>query len=96
MTGERSSLAETAVDLARRLKAVTDRPVLTVAGLTVPAPGGARAVVDDVSFTIRAGEVLGIAGVEGNGQRTLVRALSDLVQVRSCRIRRRRRRSGFS
>ncbi|HEV2088128.1 MAG TPA: ABC transporter ATP-binding protein [Cryptosporangiaceae bacterium] len=49
-------------------------PVLTVSGLTVTTPDG-RAVVDDVSFTIRAGEILGIAGVEGNGQAELVDAL---------------------
>ena len=34
MTGERSSLAATAVDLARRLKAVTDRPVLVGVGVS--------------------------------------------------------------
>jgi simple sugar transport system ATP-binding protein len=31
-----------------------------------------------VSFEVRAGEIVGIAGVEGNGQRELVRALSGL------------------
>lgn len=34
--------------------------------------------VQDVSLNIRAGEVLGIAGVEGNGQRELVEALIGL------------------
>ena len=34
VTGERSSLAATAVDLARRLKAVTDRPVLVGVGVS--------------------------------------------------------------
>lgn len=33
--------------------------------------GEGRPVIDDVSFTVRAGEVLGIAGVEGNGQTEL-------------------------
>ncbi|HEX2780382.1 MAG TPA: ABC transporter ATP-binding protein [Gemmatimonadaceae bacterium] len=36
------------------------------------------AVVDDVSFTVAAGEILGIAGVEGNGQTELVEALAGL------------------
>ncbi len=49
-------------------------PALTVTGLTVTTPDG-RPVVDDVSFTIRAGEILGIAGVEGNGQAELVDAI---------------------
>jgi simple sugar transport system ATP-binding protein len=37
--------------------------------------------LNDVSLDIRAGEIIGIAGVEGNGQRTLVRAISGLVDV---------------
>jgi ABC-type uncharacterized transport system ATPase subunit len=57
-----------------RESTVTDRPVLTVRDLTVGVPG-ARPAVDGVSFTIRAGEVLGIAGVEGNGQAELVEAI---------------------
>ncbi|PBB70629.1 ABC transporter ATP-binding protein [Mesorhizobium sp. WSM4312] len=35
----------------------------------------------DLSLTIKAGEIVGIAGVEGNGQRTLVRAIADLVDA---------------
>ncbi len=35
-------------------------------------------VVNDASFTVRAGEVLGIAGVQGNGQTELVEALTGL------------------
>lgn len=34
--------------------------------------------VRDVSFALRAGEILGVAGVEGNGQRELVQALTGL------------------
>jgi ABC-type uncharacterized transport system ATPase subunit len=59
---------------ATRESTVTDRPVLTVRDLTVDRPGG-PAAVDGVSFAIRAGEVLGIAGVEGNGQAELVEAI---------------------
>ncbi len=56
---------------------VTDRPVLTVEGLTVRDREG-RAVIDDITFTIHAGEVLGIAGVEGNGQAELVDAIMGI------------------
>jgi simple sugar transport system ATP-binding protein len=56
---------------------VTDRPVLQVEGLTVRDREG-RPVVDGVSFTIHAGEVVGIAGVEGNGQAELVDALMGI------------------
>ncbi|MDX2675555.1 ABC transporter ATP-binding protein [Streptomyces sp. NY05-11A] len=45
-------------------------------GLTEFASAGeAKKVLDDVSFTIHAGEVMGIAGVEGNGQTELIDAL---------------------
>jgi ABC-type uncharacterized transport system ATPase subunit len=60
-----------------RESTVTDQPILTVDGLTVVAPDG-RALVEDVSFTIHRGEVLGIAGVEGNGQAELVEAVMGM------------------
>jgi simple sugar transport system ATP-binding protein len=53
---------------------VTDREVLSVRGLVVHDATG-RVVLDDVNLTIHAGEVLGIAGVEGNGQTELVEAV---------------------
>lgn len=56
---------------------VTDRPVITVDKLRLEAAGG-KALLDDITFTIHAGEVLGIAGVEGNGQTELVDALIGL------------------
>lgn len=56
---------------------VTDRPVLTVKDLRLEAVGG-KALLDDITFTIHAGEVLGLAGVEGNGQTELVDALIGL------------------
>jgi len=56
---------------------VTDRPVLRVEGLTTRSADG-RPLVDSVSFTIHAGEVLGIAGVEGNGQAELVEAVMGM------------------
>jgi general nucleoside transport system ATP-binding protein len=52
-------------------------PVLVTDGLTVGAPGG-RPVVDDVSLRVRAGEIVGIAGVAGNGQVELLEAIAGL------------------
>jgi simple sugar transport system ATP-binding protein len=51
---------------------------LELSQLTVPAESGARNLVSDVSFTLHAGEVLGIAGVEGNGQSELIEAILGL------------------
>jgi simple sugar transport system ATP-binding protein len=43
----------------------------------VSAPGiGAELGIEDVSLTVRQGEVLGIAGVDGNGQRALAEAVA--------------------
>ena len=60
-----------------RESTVRDEVVLAVEGLTVRSPDG-RAVLDDVTLAIHAGEVLGIAGVEGNGQAELVEAIMGL------------------
>jgi len=38
-------------------------------------------VVDDISFNIRQGEIVGIAGVEGNGQSELVDIISGILKV---------------
>ena len=64
-----------------RESTVTDTPALTVEGLRLTAPdadGVERTVLDDISFTIHRGEVLGIAGVEGNGQAELVEAVMGM------------------
>lgn len=42
--------------------------------------------VDNVSFQVRAGEIVGIAGVEGNGQSQLVEAITGLRRVSSGHI----------
>jgi ABC-type uncharacterized transport system ATPase subunit len=42
--------------------------------------------VDEVSFDVKAGEILGIAGVQGNGQTELVEALTGLRKVDSGKI----------
>ncbi|MFE3827543.1 ABC transporter ATP-binding protein [Streptomyces sp. NPDC059092] len=64
-----------------RESTVTDVPVLTVDGLRLTATdpdGVVREVLDGIGFTIHRGEVLGIAGVEGNGQTELIEALMGM------------------
>lgn len=70
--GEVGAQPETATPGSAGATAGAD--VLTAA----TAPGAAKRILDDVTFTIHAGEVMGIAGVEGNGQTELIDALIGL------------------
>ena len=61
--------------------AVPKDTVLEVRGLRISGKHGAA--VDDISFVVRAGEIVGIAGIEGNGQTELIEALAGLCTVSS-------------
>ncbi|WP_232663881.1 ABC transporter ATP-binding protein [Pseudonocardia sp. TRM90224] len=61
-----------------RESTVTDRQVLVVEGLELAGEGGGRALLAGVDLVVRAGEVLGIAGVEGNGQTELVETIMGM------------------
>jgi simple sugar transport system ATP-binding protein len=50
--------------------------VLDVRNLSLPKDDPFGTTLEAISFEVRAGEVLGIAGVSGNGQQELMRALS--------------------
>src|SRR5213078_1062065 len=52
--------------------------VLSASNLTILGRGDAKRV-DNVSFEVRAREIVGIAGVEGNGQTELIEALAGLI-----------------
>ena len=60
-------------------------PVLKVENLQVRDIRD-QVVVRGVSFDVRAGEILGIAGVQGNGQSELVEALTGLAPVESGQV----------
>ncbi len=55
--------------------------VLEVRNLKIGGKHGAA--LDDISFTVRGGEIVGIAGIEGNGQTELIEALAGLCKVSS-------------
>jgi simple sugar transport system ATP-binding protein len=56
---------------------------LEAKNLVIKTIGGERNVLDDISFQLRGGEILGIAGVAGNGQQQLTEALTGLMRVSS-------------
>ena len=61
---------------------VDPKPRLEIRGLTVEDVEGVKKL-DDVSFTAMGGEVLGIAGIAGSGQKELLEAIAGLQNVKS-------------
>jgi general nucleoside transport system ATP-binding protein len=59
--------------------------ILDVEGVTVTDDNGVL-LVDDVSFSVRGGEIYALAGVQGNGQTEITEALVGLTNLRSGRI----------
>ncbi len=64
-----------------------DAPVaIRGVALELRAESGSRLAVRDVSLEVRAGEIVGVAAVEGNGQRELLRALAGVWPVLRGRV----------
>jgi general nucleoside transport system ATP-binding protein len=59
---------------------------LEVKGVTIKHPSKPKAILENVSFAVRGGEILGIAGVEGNGQKELVECIAGLMKPDTGRI----------
>jgi simple sugar transport system ATP-binding protein len=87
VTGEVDPRQETNASLSRLMigaeppqlehrQATPGEQVLAVRGLTLARTGAFGADLDEVTFEVRKGEILGIAGVSGNGQQELMAALS--------------------
>lgn len=86
-----SALAELMVGRSVQLRvdkapAVPGAPVLTVENLRVRDASGVERV-KGASLSVRAGEVVGIAGVAGNGQSELLEAVSGMLPAESGTIR---------
>ncbi|HEY8794304.1 MAG TPA: ABC transporter ATP-binding protein [Gemmatimonadaceae bacterium] len=87
MVGRDVVLAGDAIESQTSWRAPPERanaaaPALEVRHLVVTGERRARAV-DDVSFTIQPHEILGIAGVEGNGQSALIETIAGLRRAQS-------------
>ncbi len=97
ITGEGDPKSLTEADLAEMMvgrpvsftvdKTVADpgRPMIEMDKVTMLDETGEK-VLDRVSMSVRAGEVVGVAGVQGNGQTELVEALSGIEKIASGKI----------
>jgi simple sugar transport system ATP-binding protein len=65
---------------------VTDTVLLDIIDTSLADSLGGRALLTDVNLTIHAGEVVGIAGVEGNGQDELVEVIMGIREPSTGRI----------
>ena len=63
-----------------RESTVTDNKVLSIKGLTMRTKDQ-RTLLDGIDLDIHAGEIVGIAGVEGNGQTQLIAAIMGMLPV---------------
>ena len=68
-----------------RPKTEFDRPLLEIRDLTINKDDGSRAI-DNVSFYIRGGEILGVAGIAGCGQKELCEAIAGLRPIKGGKI----------
>ncbi|MGD9761772.1 MAG: ABC transporter ATP-binding protein [Candidatus Izemoplasmatales bacterium] len=64
----------------------SDEVILKVENLIVPSKIHKNNAVNDISFEVKAGEILCIAGIEGNGQSELVYGLTGLEKITSGRL----------
>jgi simple sugar transport system ATP-binding protein len=60
--------------------------ILKVENLTVKSKIHEKALVDSVSFEVCSGEIVCIAGIDGNGQQELIHALAGMTEANSGRV----------
>lgn len=87
-TTTREELSEMMV--GRKISLQVEKPqitpgkvLLSVQGLTVRSPHTGKNVVNNVSFSVREGEIVCVAGIDGNGQSELVYALTGMLPADS-------------
>ncbi len=68
---------EVSLKFDKKEQHLTDNVFLKVRNLTVHNSQGVMKV-DDLSFDVKGGEILGIAGVEGNGQTELIDTITGI------------------
>lgn len=88
-TSETNEAELTEMMVGKKVELNIDRPEpvnpkirLEIKNLTCHSSDG-RKVLDDIGFEARSGEILGIAGITGNGQRELLEAIAGLKKIDS-------------
>ena len=86
-TWETDESALTEMMVGKKVSLNIDRPEpqntedrLVVENLTLSDEDG-RKILDDITFTARSGEILGIAGIAGSGQKELLESIAGLIKV---------------
>jgi simple sugar transport system ATP-binding protein len=74
-------------DISKPAGRTFGREKFVVSGLSIPGEGHFGVSLRDVTFTVKAGEIFGIAGVAGNGQNALLLALSGETTTEAGAIR---------
>lgn len=75
MVGRKVSFS---VDKSDRIPGV---PVLEVKNLVMKAPKSNKNLVDKVSFNVRSGEIVCLAGIDGNGQSEIIYGITGIKQI---------------
>lgn len=78
MVGHQMSL-----EIQREPSERSAEPLLDVSGLTLTDSENGRKLLDDMKFSLYGGEILGIAGIAGSGQKELCEAIAGLLKVES-------------
>lgn len=88
LTKDSTAQSLTELMIGRKVELSIGRPkpsnvstILKVVDLSVDKPDGSKAI-DDISFSIKRGEILGVAGVAGSGQKELCEAIAGLMPVK--------------
>ena len=91
-TAETSEAELTEMMVGRKVELNINRPLpenvcdrLEVKNLSLVSADGIK-VLDDINFTARSGEILGIAGIAGSGQKELLEAIAGLKELKSGEI----------
>ena len=85
---ERAELLEVALGKRAVSTRSADQVICVASGIRAAAPFPGEASLKGVDLEVRAGEVVGVAGVVGSGQTTLAEVLAGFIRVQSGTLRR--------